>query len=104
MGITVKNVTEMMGKDVFTNKGSFCGKIVDVEVDLTKFRLNSLVIEASRGSFLANVVGGKKGVIVPYRLVDNVGDVVIIKHITPTMPEESAPAEEGTESTGIMGF
>lgn len=102
MGITVKNATEMMGKDVFTNKGSFCGKVVDLSIDLTKFRLDSLVIEASRGSFLANVVGGKKGVIIPYRLVDNVSDVVIIKHITPTMPEETAPA--GEEQSGISTF
>ena len=39
----------------------------------------------------------RKGVVVPYQLVTSVGDVVIIKHITPTMPE-SAPEEfESTE-------
>ncbi len=104
MAITVKNISEMIGKDVFTNRGVFCGKIADVEIDLGKFRLRSLVVEASRGSFLASVVGGKKGVIIPYRLVDNVGDVVIIKHVTPTMPEEQVPAEAQAEEGGIMGF
>ena len=102
MAITVKNITEMMGKDCFTNKGVFCGKIVDVEIDLDKYRVKSLIVEASRGSFLANIVGGKKGVIIPYRLVDNVGDVVIIKHITPSVPEEE-PEPTAAES-GIMGF
>ena len=102
MAITVKNITEMMGKDVFTNKGVFCGKIADVEIDLGKFRLKSLVVEASRGSFLANIVGGKKGVVIPYRLVDSVGDVVIIKHITPTVPEEPEP--QSAEESGIVGI
>lgn len=85
----------MFGKDVFTNKGVFCGKVADIVVNLDKFRVKSIVIEAARGSFLASMVGGKRGVIIPYQLVDNVGDVVIIKHIiAPKIPEEM---EEETE-------
>jgi len=89
MSITVKNVSDMFGKDVFTNKGIFCGKVADVEVSLDKFRIKSIVVEAARNSFLSSIVGGKRGVILPYRLVETVGDVVIIKHLTtPTIPEE----------------
>jgi len=96
MAVTVKNISEVFGKDVFTNKGVYCGKIADIEISLAKFRVNSLVVETSRGSFLSDMVGGKKGVIVPYQLVDSVGDVVIIKHIIPTLPETSRtnPIEE----------
>ena len=101
MAITVKNVSEMFGKDCFTNRGVYCGKVADIEINLPKFRLRSLIIEAARGSFLAGMVGGKRGVIVPYQLVENVGDVVIIKHITtPSMPEERPGAsEEASELT-----
>ena len=89
MAITVKNMTEMFGKDVFTNKGVYAGKVADVEVDLAKFRTRALIVEAAKGSFLSSIVGGKRGVIIPYQLVDSIGDVVIIKHIaSPTMPEE----------------
>ena len=94
MAVTVKNVSEVFGKDVFTNRGVFCGKVADVEINLIKFRVNSLIIETARGSFLADMVGGKRGVIVPYQLVNSVGDVVIIKHITPSMPESSVSEEE----------
>lgn len=96
MAVTVKDLSEMFGKDVFTNKGVFCGKVADMEVSLSKFRVRALVIEAARGSFLANLVGGKKGVIVPYQMVDNVGDVVIIKHISSVKEEEPAEQEQGT--------
>lgn len=94
MAVTVKDLSEMFGKDVFTNRGAYCGKVIDMDINLAKFRVRSLVVEAAKGSFLANMVGGKKGVVVPYQYVDNIGDVVIIKHFTtPTMPEEQAEAQ-----------
>jgi len=41
------------------------------------------------------MVGGKKGIIVPYPMVQAIGDVVLIKHISAApMLEE---AEEATE-------
>lgn len=92
MPINVKDVSEVFGKDVFTDRGAYCGKISDLEFDITKFKIRAIVIEAVRGSYLANVVGGKRGVIVPFPMVQAVGDVVIIKHIT-------APAGEMTEET-----
>jgi len=99
MPVTVKNVSEVLGKDVFTNKGVYAGRVADVEIHLDKFRVRSLVVEAARGSFLASMVGGKRGVIIPYQLVESVGDVVIIKHIiAPNIPEtERLPMEEPVE-------
>ncbi len=88
MAITVKNISELFGKDVFTSRGVYAGKVADIEISLSKFRINSVVVETAKGSFLSNMVGGsKRGVIVPYTLVDNVGDVVIIKHITIPQPQ-----------------
>ena len=97
MVVTVKNISEIFGKDVFTNRGVFCGRVADVEVNLARFRINALVVQTGKGSFLADMVGGKKGVVVPYQLVTSVGDVVIIKHITPTMPESAPEDFESTE-------
>jgi len=94
MPITVKDVGDMFGKDVFTGKGFYCGKVSDLEFDLARFKIRSLVIEAARGSFLGKMVGGKKGIIVPYPMVQSVGDVVIIKHIvSPTTTEDGEVAE-----------
>ncbi|MFH1105702.1 MAG: PRC-barrel domain-containing protein, partial [Candidatus Aenigmatarchaeota archaeon] len=95
MPINVKDVSEVFGKDVFTDRGAYCGKISDLEFDITKFKIRAIVIEAVRGSYLANVVGGKRGVIVPFPMVQAVGDVVIIKHITAPAAEmtEEAPSE-----------
>ena len=95
MPVTVKNISEVMGKDVFTTKGVYAGRVADLEMHLDKFRIKSLVVEAARGSFLASMVGGKRGVIIPYQLVESVGDVVIIKHIVaPNIPETERMAME----------
>jgi len=103
MAITVKNISDVFNKDVFTNRGVFCGRVSDIDINLTKFRINSLIVETGKGSFLSDMIGSKKGVIIPYTLVINVGDVVIIKHITPTVPPEET-SEQTSESEGLSTF
>ncbi len=98
MPITVKDVADMFGKDVFTGKGFYCGKISDLEFDISRFKIRSVVIEASKSSFLGKMVGGKKGIIVPYPMVQAIGDVVLIKHMaTPEVSEEGEMAEAASE-------
>jgi sporulation protein YlmC with PRC-barrel domain len=94
MPINVKDIADMFNKDVFTGRGMYCGKVSDLEFDLSRFKIRALVIEAARGSFLGKSVGGKKGIIVPYPMVLAIGDVVIIKHIiTPEIPDTEATEE-----------
>ncbi len=95
MAMSTKSFSDITRKDVFTHKGVYAGKILDIGMDLEKFRVKSLVIDAVRGSFLAGLVGDKKGVIVPYAMVQSIGDIVIIKHIQPV-------AEEAEETPTAM--
>ncbi|MBI2547209.1 MAG: PRC-barrel domain-containing protein [Candidatus Aenigmarchaeota archaeon] len=94
MPVSVKEISDMFAKDVFTNKGFYCGKVNDMEFDLSRYKVKSLVIEAARGSTLGKMVGGKKGVVIPYGMVQSVGDVVIIKHISDASLPESELMEE----------
>ena len=94
MPISVKDVADMFGKDVFTGKGFYCGKVSDLEFDLSRFKIRALVIEAAKETFIGRMVSGKKGLIVPYPMVQAVGDIVLIKHIaTPAMSEDELSAE-----------
>lgn len=95
MAITIKSLLELFDKDVFTTKGYYCGRISDVEVDLTRYKIRAIVVEVARGTFLEKILGGKKGIIIPYSLITAIGDIVIVKHemgIEETV-EESAKAE-----------
>ncbi len=80
--------SKVIGKDVFTDKGAYCGKTIDLEVDLTRFRVKSLVVNALNGTYLYQLVGGQKGVIIPYGMVKAIGDIIIIKHISASPLEE----------------
>src|SRR3989344_6861349 len=90
----VKSFNDLTRKDVFTHKGVYCGKVTDISIDAERFRIKSIVIDAVRGSFLASIVGDKRGVVVPYAMVQSVGDIVIIKHIKPQPVEQEAAEEE----------
>ena len=94
MAIRVSSISETWTKDVFTDKGIYCGKIEDVECDLKRFKLRSLIVRAMKGSYMSKMLGNKKGVIIPFPMVEAIGDIVIIKHI---MAPESEEAEEAPE-------
>ncbi len=80
-------VSEVIGKQVYTDKGSFCGKVSDIELDLSRFKVHTILVDAARNSYLANVVGSKRGVKIPYQMIRALDDIVITKHIRATIEE-----------------
>lgn len=79
MADNILDYSDIKGKDVFTRKGSYCGKMKDIEVNLSKFGVRSVVVGAEKGSYLAQKVGGTRNVVIPYRMVESVDDIIIIK-------------------------
>jgi sporulation protein YlmC with PRC-barrel domain len=95
MAIQVSSISDTYSKDVFTDRGFFCGKVEDVECDLKRFKIRSLVIRAIKGSYLSKMLGDKKGVVIPFPMVHAVGDIILIKHISPpAAAEETTPIPE----------
>ncbi len=95
MVINEREINSIVGLDAFTDKGSYCGKVSDVELDLAKFRLRTIVIDAAKDSYLSSVVGDKRGVKVPFPMVNAIDDIVIIRHIKHSVPDEDmSDAEE----------
>ncbi len=96
MSVNVLDTKSIRGKDVFTDRGMYCGKVEDIELDMSKFRVRSIVISIARGSYLEMELGGKKGIIIPYSMIKAIGDVVIIKHISISERQEQEEAAEMT--------
>lgn len=95
MAIKIASVSETWMKDVFTDKGQYCGKVEDVECDLKRFKIRSLVVKAAKSSYLGKMLGDKKGLIIPFPMVNAIGDIILVKHISaPVTEEEEAPAEK----------
>lgn len=79
MSDSIIDFSEITEKDVFTKKGSYCGELKDVELNLGKFAVRAVVVGAKKGSYLAEKVGGAKNVVIPYNMVEALDDVIIIK-------------------------
>ena len=89
--LQMKKISETLDMRVFTDSGDYFG---DVEESiLTKNKVFGWRIKASKGSFLAKVLGSAKGVIVPHQLVKSIGDVMIIsKAAVPSYTSEEEVA------------
>jgi len=74
--LKMKKISETYNMKVFTDGGDYFG---DVEESiLTSNKVFGWRVRATKNSFLANVLGNAKGVIVPHQLVKAMGDVMII--------------------------
>ena len=74
----ILDLSDVDKKDVFTSNGSYCGKVKDLELNLGKFAIRAVVVGAEKGSYLAQKVGGAKNVVIPYRMVQSIDDIIII--------------------------
>ncbi|MEM5831842.1 MAG: PRC-barrel domain-containing protein [Candidatus Aenigmatarchaeota archaeon] len=97
MAITVKNVIELYDKDVFTTKGQYAGRVKDVEIDIGRGRVRALAVEVAKGSFLEAILGGRKTLIVPYSLINSIGDIVLIKYDFSELQKEQSQSQKEVE-------
>ena len=92
--LRIKNISEIIGKYVYTSEGDFFGQIE--EVNLAENKIDGWKIKV--GSGFMNMFGGAKGVVVPHQFVKAIGDVFIInKTSLPEKEEGVAFAQQGAE-------
>ena len=77
---------------VYTDNGDYFGDVE--ELVLNKTKINLWRIKSTKNSFLSDVLGGAKGVLVPHNLVKSIGDIVIISRSA--IPNFSGDKEEST--------
>ena len=94
MAENIIDFSDIVDKEVFTEKGSYCGEIKDVEMQLDKFAVRAVVVAAEKGSYLAEKVGGAKNVVIPYRMIKSIDDIIIMKDFQTSEAKESSAAEE----------
>ncbi len=72
----LEEVSELIGLQVYTNNGVFLGNVNNLVVDVD----NGLVEGVFVGETNPLLVEGSKAVSVPYRWVQSVGDIVILRY------------------------
>jgi sporulation protein YlmC with PRC-barrel domain len=98
MNAAPEEITSLVGREVYSNNGVFVGEIEDVRLDLDAQSVTGLALAELNHELFAGRVGGNTGVIVPYRWVRAVGDVVLINDIIERLDTGSDESEAEAEA------
>jgi sporulation protein YlmC with PRC-barrel domain len=90
---TPQEITTLVGREVYSNNGVFVGEVEDVRLDLGQQSVTGLALgELSQELFAGRVEAGK-GVMIPYRWVRAVGDVILINDVVERLEDEDEDEE-----------
>ena len=71
-------VSSLFGLNIYTEKGIYIGKVNDVVLEVSERKATGLAATKLNPDMFDS---GSKGVVVPFRWVTAVGDVVLIRHV-----------------------
>lgn len=88
----LEEASELIGLQVYTNKGIYLGTVNNLVVDLDESKVQGLFISETNPLLVEN----SKPVNVPYRWVGSVGDIVILKYFPKkvALKKSSSPKKE----------
>ncbi len=72
-------ITALLDQDMYTQKGIFVGRVEDAVLDPENGVVSGLAVRDVNRELFDNK---SKGIIIPYRWVLAVGDIIIIRHLT----------------------
>ena len=73
-----QELTSLVGREVYTNNGVYVGEVEDLRLDLEGESVTGLALNEVNTAVFEGVVGRRQGVLVPYRWVRSVGDIILI--------------------------
>lgn len=91
-----QEITTLVGREVYTNNGVFLGEVEDLRLDLDAEEVTGLALHELNRELFEDEAREARGVIVPYRWVQAVGDVVIVNDIVERIQDPDADEEQVT--------
>lgn len=94
-----QEITTLVGREVYTKNGVFLGEVEDLRLELDSQEVTGLALHELNRELFAEEATSARGVIIPYRWVQSVGDVVIVNDIAERIQrskDEDADDEEVT--------
>ena len=88
-----QEITSLVGREVYSNNGVFVGEIEDIRLDLDEEIVTGLALARTNPELFSGQTDGARGVIIPYRWVRAVGDVVLINDIVERLRERDDEEE-----------
>ena len=72
-------VKQLVGKEVLNHDASSMGKVVDVDIDFEDETIESIIV--SKGGIQEVLNINKSELVIPFDMIDTVGDKVILKDV-----------------------
>jgi len=91
-----QEITTLVGREMYSKNGVFVGEVEDIRLDLDRQTVTGLALHQLNTELFDAEARSARGVIIPYRWVQAVGDVVIVNDIVERLhqPDEEADEEE----------
>ncbi|RQD83952.1 MAG: photosystem reaction center subunit H [Methanocalculus sp. MSAO_Arc2] len=72
-------ISELFGMSVYTDRAVYIGNVEDVVIDIDNKKMSSIAVT----NINPDIIDLKqfKGVKIPYRLIKEVSDIILIRHI-----------------------
>jgi sporulation protein YlmC with PRC-barrel domain len=74
-------ITTLVGHDVYSNNGVYVGTVEDVQLNLDKEAVTALAVTNVNTEVFGSYTDDSRGVLVPYRWVRAVGDVILVNEV-----------------------
>ncbi|ARS91604.1 PRC-barrel domain-containing protein [Natrarchaeobaculum aegyptiacum] len=94
MDDTPQEITSLVGREVYSNSGVFVGEVEDLQLNLNGEAVTGLALGSLNSELFRDESRAGQGVIVPYRWVRAVGDVVLVNDVVERVRD---PDEEQDE-------
>jgi sporulation protein YlmC with PRC-barrel domain len=91
-----QEITTLVGREMYSKNGVFVGEVEDIRLDLDRQTVTGLALHQLNTELFDAETQSARGVIIPYRWVQAVGDVIIVNDIVERLhqPDEEADEEE----------
>jgi len=89
-----QEITTLVGREVYTKNGVFVGEVEDLRLDLNVEQVTGLALHQINAELFGPDVSQSRGVIVPYRWVQAVGDIVIVNDVVERVHGDESDEEE----------
>lgn len=83
-----QEITSLVGREVYSNNGVFVGQVEDLRLDLDAETVTGLALTSTNNDLFGSQTAGARGVILPYRWVRAVGDVILVNDVVERMKGE----------------
>jgi sporulation protein YlmC with PRC-barrel domain len=91
---TPQEITSIIGREVYSNNGVFVGEVEDVRLNLDRQSVTGLALSELNAELFRSRIEPGKGVLIPYRWVRAVGDVILINDVIERLEDEDAENDE----------